>query len=300
MSPNRDALLTLVCAVVALVFLAPEEGVAQGLPIPEKAASNEKGALKNEKGWLGVSLKTVAEADAKVLGYDHPLVTIDSIFDNSPAHSSGLKATDCFLKLDEVEIKSVRQLVKTVTGHSPGDKIVLTMLRGKKTFTVPIILALRPDRITMMKDSYLNKPAPALEVKSPRDGKAMSLADHSGKVLLVDFWATWCGPCRRAMPHLNDLSKRHAKDGLVVIGVTDEEKATITEFMGKNSISYALGLDEGRKVHKDYMITALPTLFVIDHEGVVREIIIGGGKKQMGKLDATIERLLKDRNASKR
>jgi peroxiredoxin len=99
------------------------------------------------------------------------------------------------------------------------------------------------------------------------------------------------------MPHLNAMSKKHAKRGLVVIGVTDEEKETITEFMGKNTIDYPLGLDAGRKVHKDYMITALPTLFVIDHKGVVREIVVGGGKKKMEKLDATIERLLNERAA---
>ncbi len=286
------ALMTTASAALTLAMMT-STAHAQGLPVPDKAA--EAPPQKKEKGWLGVALKTISEEDSKALGFDFKLVVIDSIFDGSPAHSSDLHVGDLFVKLDDVEIKSVDQLVKTVTGKNSGDKIILSMIRDKKPFTVPILLALRPDRLDMMKGNFLNKPAPDFSVQNPTTSKAITMADYKGQVIVLDFWATWCGPCRKAMPHLDGLSKKWKGKGLIVLGVTDEDQKTIKEFSAKNKVSYPFVLDTERAMHRGYMVSALPTLFVIDHEGVVREVFIGGGEKNLTALDESVARLIEAR-----
>lgn len=254
---------------------------------------------KRAKGWLGVSLSTVKKEDAQKLGYDHDLVRVDTIFEGSPAHASGIKEGDLFITINGEAVKEVRWLVRTVGGHLPGDKIQLKMLRGKDAYEVPILLGLRPDRLEMLRGRFLNKPAPAISV-TPLDSKTpITLDSHKGKVMVLDFWATWCGPCRRAMPHLDDMSKRLSKDGLVILGVTDEELDAVSKFSTETPVSYALALDPNRKAHGAYNISALPTIFIVDHKGVVREVLIGGGKKNMDKLDATVATLLAERAADK-
>ncbi len=291
----KVTMVALMTALVAMMWVASPL-LGQGAP-PGNNAKADQPAKKKDKGWLGVSLKATTEEEAKALGYDHPLVRIDTIFNGSPAEASGLQSGDLFLKLDGKTVKSVRELVKTVGSHASGDKIVLTMMRGKETFTVPILLGIRPDRRTLLRDSFIDKPAPAFAVQHLKDLKESKLADYKGKVLVVDFWATWCGPCRRAMPHLNDMSNKFSKEGLVVLGVTDEEQGEVQAFFKKNDkVDYPIVLDPGRKAHRGYMISALPTLFLIDHEGVVRDVLIGGGKKNMAKLDAKVAELLKARN----
>jgi thiol-disulfide isomerase/thioredoxin len=97
-----------------------------------------------------------------------------------------------------------------------------------------------------------------------------------GKVYVVEFWATWCGPCVASMPHLKELQERHAED-LVVIGVSDEDPDTIDEFLDKEkdgrtfreiTDSYWLTTDPDRSVYKDYMTAS-------DHRGIPTSFIIG-------------------------
>lgn len=112
-------------------------------------------------------------------------------------------------------------------------------------------------------------PAPAFKL-STLDGKPLSLADYKSKVILLNFWATWCGPCRAEVPDLVELQNKY-KDQLQVIGlvVDDDDEDAIKKFAGKYGINYpiALATDEIRTEYGG--IPALPTSFVLDQEGRV-------------------------------
>jgi peroxiredoxin len=98
-------------------------------------------------------------------------------------------------------------------------------------------------------------------------GKSWTFAELRGKVVLVNFWATWCPPCRKEMPDLETLYGRFGSKGLVVLGISDEEAAKVGPFIRERKISFPVLLDPGRKVNDEFVVQGIPESFVFDREG---------------------------------
>jgi peroxiredoxin len=98
-------------------------------------------------------------------------------------------------------------------------------------------------------------------------GKAWHLHDLRGKVVLVNFWATWCPPCRKEMPDLQALYEKYKDQGFLVLAISDEELAKVMPFIGERNISYPVLLDPGRKVNQLYRVEGIPKSFVYDRDG---------------------------------
>jgi peroxiredoxin len=98
-------------------------------------------------------------------------------------------------------------------------------------------------------------------------GKTWTFAELRGKVVLVNFWATWCPPCRKEMPDLETLYERFSSKGLVVLGISDEETAKVEPFIRERKVSFPVLLDPGRKVNEMFVVEGIPKSFVYDREG---------------------------------
>ena len=98
-------------------------------------------------------------------------------------------------------------------------------------------------------------------------GKTWTFAELRGKVVLVNFWATWCPPCRKEMPDMDALYGRFGSQGLVVLGISDEEAAKVEPFIRERKISFPVLLDPGRKVNEMFVVQGIPKTFVYDREG---------------------------------
>jgi peroxiredoxin len=98
-------------------------------------------------------------------------------------------------------------------------------------------------------------------------GKTWAFAELRGKVVLVNFWATWCPPCRKEMPDLETLYGRFRSQGLVVLGISDEEAAKVEPFIRERKISFPVLLDPGRKANEMFVVEGIPKTFVYDREG---------------------------------
>jgi peroxiredoxin len=98
-------------------------------------------------------------------------------------------------------------------------------------------------------------------------GKTWTFAELRGKVVLVNFWATWCPPCRKEMPDLEALYGRFESKGLVVLGISDEEAAKVEPFIRERNVSFPVLLDPGRKVNEMFVVEGIPKSFVYDREG---------------------------------
>ena len=107
------------------------------------------------------------------------------------------------------------------------------------------------------------------------DGQEYSLAALRGKVVVMDFWATWCPPCREEMPHLEKISKELAAREIVFVGVNDEDAGTAKSFIKKNGYEIPVLMDSKREARRRYGINAIPSLFIIDRDGVIRQHFIG-------------------------
>ena len=98
-------------------------------------------------------------------------------------------------------------------------------------------------------------------------GKAWRLQDLRGKVVLVNFWATWCPPCRKEMPDLDALYNKFKDQGFVVLAISDEESAKVSPFIAEHKVSYPVLLDPGRKVNDTFVVEGMPKSFVYDRSG---------------------------------
>jgi len=93
------------------------------------------------------------------------------------------------------------------------------------------------------------------------------LKDLRGKVILLNFWATWCPPCRKEMPDLEALYLRFKDQGFVVLAISDEDASKVSPFLAERNITYPVLLDPGRKVNGQLQIEGIPKSFVYDRSG---------------------------------
>src|SRR5262249_40400792 len=137
----------------------------------------------------------------------------------------------------------------------------------------------RPDEVQLLKDHLLGKPAPAFALNESRGGYPAKLADLSGKVVLVEFWATWCGPCMASMPRLRSWQEKWGSKGLRIVGISSEDWDVISEHAAKKHPSYTVARDPEGAITGKYAVPAIPTLVVIDRKGLVRYVDVGAGDK---------------------
>ncbi len=120
------------------------------------------------------------------------------------------------------------------------------------------------------KEVVESKAAPEITLASSLNSPAkLSLAGAKGKVVLLEFWATWCPPCRASIPHLQKLHDTYGKRGLLIISVTNEDEDTVKEFVKENKMTFPVGIDDGDKTMTTYGIRGIPAAFLIDRTGKV-------------------------------
>ena len=113
------------------------------------------------------------------------------------------------------------------------------------------------------------------------EGKSWSLQALHGKVVLVNFWATWCPPCRKEMPDLDRLYQEFKDQGLLILAISDEEITKVQPFIAEHHYTYPILLDPGSKVHKLFVVEGIPKSFVYDRNGkLVAEAIDMRTRKQ--------------------
>ena len=136
--------------------------------------------------------------------------------------------------------------------------------------------------------------APAFTAKTA-SGDSVALADYAGKVVLVDVWASWCGPCMIELPELDKLAARLAGKDAVVLAVNiDDTQDNAERFITRAKIAHAtLLFDAEKAVPAALSIDAMPTSIVIDKDGVIRHVNRGYGSGDVETMEAVIESLLK-------
>jgi peroxiredoxin len=136
----------------------------------------------------------------------------------------------------------------------------------------------------------LGSPAPDFTLQSA-DGSTVRLADLKGKPVFINFWATWCGPCREEMPAMQDLYEQYRDQGLVILAVDmEEDLRLVRRWIDQGGYTFTFVLDsEGEQV-KRYNVNASPTSYFVGRDGVIRDLKLGALSRD--EMRAKVEKLL--------
>jgi cytochrome c biogenesis protein CcmG/thiol:disulfide interchange protein DsbE len=120
-------------------------------------------------------------------------------------------------------------------------------------------------------DRRTEQKAPDFVLADVMSGSEVRLSDYRGKVVLIDFWATWCGPCRMGIPHLIELHEEYSGDGFTVLGVSVDQKgpSVVKPFVKQQGIPYPVVMGDQPTIRRFGSIRAIPTAFLVDREGYV-------------------------------
>jgi thiol-disulfide isomerase/thioredoxin len=169
----------------------------------------------------------------------------------------------------------------------------LLLEQGERLDVPPVVAGLAPGA------------TPEIKISEWIDQTPVRLADLRGKVVLLDFWATWCGPCRVSMPKINAMSRKYRDRGLVVLGLTEfegeaggraltrpQEIEYIRQFKRKQNISYGFGVSDDKETGRSYGVVSIPTAVLIDRQGRVRFLTISANDDEAETLQKVIQKLL--------
>ena len=141
----------------------------------------------------------------------------------------------------------------------------------------------------------IGKPAPSFSVASANGKGQANLASLKGKVVIVDFWATWCGPCKESFPKLQELYTKYSGNGVEIVGLSedDDNGPNIAEFgQAHGAVKFPIGWDSGKSIAGQYKPPTMPTSFIIDKNGIVRFAHVGYHDNDEAEIEKELKTLL--------
>lgn len=271
---------------VDLASLLDDPGSTPSTAGAKRAHDNGPEASAEARGWLGVALRSTEKGE--------PGVLVQSVLRGSPAEGAGLEPGDVVLSVESKPVSSPSELVALIASRGAGNRASLMLKRHDQHKILAVPLGRDPGPEGRLRLGYVDAPAPAFEGLSVVQGNVQpELEALRGRVVVLEFWASWCVACRALLPALNDLHARYP-DRAAVIGVTMDPVDKAQSDAHQLGMRYAILSDPDGNASQSYQAYALPTVFVIDRAGIVRDVFVGYDPDSVRRLTATFERLVNE------
>lgn len=236
-------------------------------------------------GWLGVELAKRENGE--------PGVLIRTVMHGSPAERAGLEPGDVVLTFDGENVARPNDLRGRVMDARAGARVGLGVLRAETTRLFAVVLEGVPNDDEVMRKQYVGVRAPDFGSLDTVQGSVTpSLPALKGRVVVLEFWASWCGVCHVMAPTLNGWHDRYQAQGVTVLGVTNDPVEVASRTASQVGIGYPLASDGDGDMLRAYRAFALPTLFVIDKQGNVRDVLIGYSTPRLREIEALVQKLI--------
>ena len=251
------------------------------------AAPVARAALPGAPGWLGVALSAQPP--------NQPGVLVSSVLRRSPADVSGLAVGDVVIAVDGQRVNDPTELSRHVAGLGAGRRASFMVQRAGADRLLAIELGENPGFEGQLRLGFVDAGAPEFEhVEVAQGALPPTLEGLRGRVVVLEFWATWCGACRALLPTLNAWHERLQTRGGLVVSVTTDPVGKAARVAAELGLAYPVLADPDGSTAQAYQAFALPTLFVIDRTGVVRDVSVGYDPRRIAELEATVARLLSE------
>ena len=216
------------------------------------------------KPWMGVAI------DQGKIG-----VLVKQAIPGTPAELAGIQTGDEILSVNEQIVKTPNALIELVTSLGVGNQVKVSFTRGNTKKSLTLTLVVKPEMTELLKKMFLDIKAPDFDLPVVFGDASGKLQALKGKVVLIKFWATWCPACRASLPSLHDFASKNKN--ISVLAISEDETSVIKDFFKKDTPSFTVLSSKDKDTSTKYNVVALPTLFVIDQEGMIRFAEIGGG-----------------------
>ena len=229
--------------------------------------------------WLGLTFK-------KTTYENHLALNVIGVHPESGCFGAGVTSGDLIVGVQGKPLTDMSQIQSAVSGGKAGQKIKIDIAREGKKKSLTVSLTERPDDISSLTGSAIGSKIAEFGANFYKNGEKRK---EKPKATLLDFWATWCGPCRKTLPVLENVYKKYSSKGLEIIGIADEPLETLNAFYAQQHASpYPLYRDAKKQLWSRYGIRAVPTLMLLDKDGYIKRVWSGAPTEYM------IEQILKD------
>lgn len=236
--------------------------------------------------WLGVELRATEGARAGV--------EITRVLAGSPAAKAQLRAGDVLLTLDDTPADSPVDVANWVRSQQSEETFPLTILRKGSPRLIRAKLEGMPQFEDRLRLALVNRQAPEIAGVATFQGDASSLRELRGQVVVLEFWASYCGVCRFLAPRLDAWHRAYNPQGAEVVGITVDTPEIGRRVAARTGMSYTLASDPDSRISRAYLASQIPAVVVIDRKGVVRDAMVGYSEGRLRETEQLIEKLLDD------
>ena len=267
-------------------------GPALGLEARAEQPDAPEPAIQAGPAWLGLIADRTWEGEG---------VRAAQILRGSPVDKAGLREGDVVVGANGEPLATVRALKKIMRQQRAGDALTLTIKRASEPAReVALTLAAIPTQRQLLTMQLMGRPAPNFslqllpgeEIAGVKSGELLSLKALKGKPVVLEFWATWCGPCKAYADALQQTKARHGT-AIHAVAISAEERAVLLKHLEEHGEqrAYTSARDAGGIMHEAYFVRAFPLVIVLDADLRVRKIITGTDPPEL--IEKAVESLLK-------